>query len=91
MNTDPKPWGELKAALYDAGLMLIDISRDSKYPEYRTKWSIQYLTELRNGRKGFGPDGPNIRVVHDIARVLSVHPTVLMPKREADVPQAIAS
>lgn len=92
MDTDPKPWTELEAALNNAGLMLVDISRDSKHPLLRTPYSIQYLSDLRRGRRDNGLSGvPNIRVVHAIARVLGVEPDTLKPKTADDVPEAIAS
>lgn len=57
-------WVELDKVLQDRGLTLSDISRDSKRPEHRTVLSIQYLTNLRAGRRGYPQ--PNNRVLKQL-------------------------
>lgn len=91
--TQPTPWIELQEALDDAGLRLVDISRDSKLPKHRTDWSIQYLTDLRAGRRGDGRRGVDSRVLFDIAKAIGVEPRTL--RRTAppvtSVPETVAS
>jgi lambda repressor-like predicted transcriptional regulator len=92
MDLNRVPWTELIDALNERGLLLVDISRESKLRKHRTIYSKQYLTDLKNGRRDNGLTGiPNVRVIHAIARALQVHPAVLTPKRHLDYLEAIAS